>query len=244
VVFVHGVGMDHTVWRYQTRRLANRGLRVVAPDLPGHGSSGGGLRRSVPDWAEWLVSFVYSRIDAPAMLVGHSMGGLVSLEAAVRHPTLVERLVLVGVGARMIPHPALLAAATDDLPKAAGLIAGWSMPAAYRGSHPEPGLWEQGAIEALLRRSRPGVLAADLACCAAYDASEVAGEITCPTTLFSGSADRMAAAPGGRELSLLIPGAELVVLEGLGHEPMLQSPLRFNRHLSDILWTGGKPTTR
>lgn len=240
VVFLHGAGMDHTVWRYQTRWLAHRGERVMAPDLPGHGASDGEPRHSVPEWSEWLGEFLDSRVDGAVTLVGHSMGGLISLEIAARDPDAVGRLVLVGVGARMVPHPALLAAAHDDLPKAAGLIAGWSMPPAHRGAHAEPGLWEQGATEALLRRSSPGVLAQDLECCAAYDATGSAGKVTCPTMIFSGTRDRMAAAPAGSELSELIPGAELVRLDGLGHEPMLQDPGRFNRHLTDFLWPDGK----
>lgn len=242
VVFLHGAGMDHTVWRYQTRWLAHRGERVVAPDLPGHGASDGEPRSSVPDWSEWLLEFLASRLDGAATLVGHSMGGLISLETAARHPAAVSRLVLVGVGARMVPHPALLAAAHDNLPKAAGLIAGWSMPPAHRGAHAEPGLWEQGATDALLRRSAPGVLARDLEACAAYDATEAAAKVTCPTTILSGTRDRMAAAPAGIELSELIPGAQLVSLDGLGHEPMLQDPRRFNRHLGGFLWPNGKPS--
>lgn len=241
MVFLHGAGMDHTVWRYQTRWLAHRGERVVAPDLPGHGASDGEPRSSVPDWSEWLLEFLDSRVKGAATLVGHSMGGLICLETAARHPAAVSRLVLVGVSARMVPHPALLAAARDDLPKAAGLIAGWSMPPAHRGAHVEPGLWEQGATDALLRRSAPGVLARDLECCAGYDATEAAARVACPTTILSGAGDRMAAAPAGSELSKLIPGAHLVSLDGLGHEPMLQDPRRFNRHLGRILWADGKP---
>ncbi len=244
VVFLHGAGMDHTVWRYQTRWLGHRGRRVVAPDFPGHGASDGEPCRSVEEWGEWLVSFLSARVGEAATLVGHSMGGLVAVEVAAQHPDLVGGLILVGTGPRMVPHPALMAAARDDLAEAARFIGGWSLPSGHRGSHPDPGVWERGAIEALLRRSRSGVLAADLASCAAYDAAASAVWITCPSTVVSGSADRMAPFRAAAELSRLIPDADLVVMEGMGHEPMLQGPRLFNRLLDDNLMSYGKPSTR
>ena len=41
IVFVHGAGLDHTVWALLARWFAHRGFAVLAPDLPGHGRSGG-----------------------------------------------------------------------------------------------------------------------------------------------------------------------------------------------------------
>ena len=41
VLFVHGAGMDHTVWVMQARYFARQGFAVLAPDLPGHGRSSG-----------------------------------------------------------------------------------------------------------------------------------------------------------------------------------------------------------
>jgi pimeloyl-ACP methyl ester carboxylesterase len=41
VIFLHGAGMDHTVWALQTRYFAHHGQGVLAVDLPGHGRSGG-----------------------------------------------------------------------------------------------------------------------------------------------------------------------------------------------------------
>lgn len=242
VVFLHGAGMDHTVWRFQTRWLAHHGRRVLAPDLPGHGAASGEPRRSIPEWGEWFVSYLASQVEEPAILVGHSMGGLISLEAAAAAPERLHRLLLVGVGPRMVPHSDLMTAAHDDLARAAELIAGWSMPPANRGRHPEPGLWEQGAAAALVRRSAPGVLAADLGCCAAYDASPAAAAVACPVTVVAGPLDRMASLREARELSGLFPAAELIVLEGQGHEPMLQSPRVFNRLLGEILKADGKPS--
>lgn len=243
VVFIHGAGMDHTVWRFQTRWLANRGWRVLAPDLPGHGRSAGPIRRSIPQWAEWLTRFVEERDAAPAVLVGHSMGALIALEAAADRPPLVDRLVLVGFTSRMAVHPQLMDAAHRDALVAAELIAGWSMPRAAAGGHPEPGTWERGGIARLLQRAQPGVLAIDLEVCASYDAGARLGDIEVPVTLISGNDDRMTPTRGAREAARELLNARFVAL-GAGHEPMIHHPRAFNELLAEAMATDGKLTGR
>lgn len=239
VIFLHGAGMDHTIWRFQTRWLAHRGFRVLAPDLPGHGASGGEVLRSVEDGAAWLAGFLADH-RARGTLIGSSMGAVMALEAAQAGTDVVSRLVLVGAGPRMSVHPELMAAASHDVSRAARLIAGWSMPVANRGGHPEPGTWEQGTTERLVEASRAGVLAADLAACAAYDAYPRAADLRVPTTVISGSDDRMVPNQAARDLAAAIPGAEFITVEGAGHEPMVQQPRAFNRILAEILNGDGK----
>ena len=50
VVFLHGAGLDHTVWALLARWFAHRGSAVMAPDLPGHGRSGGEPLSSIAAW--------------------------------------------------------------------------------------------------------------------------------------------------------------------------------------------------
>ena len=47
VLFIHGAGMDHSVWVMPARYFARHGFAVLAPDLPAHGRSGGGALTSV-----------------------------------------------------------------------------------------------------------------------------------------------------------------------------------------------------
>ena len=55
IVFVHGAGMDHTVWALQTRYFAHRGRNVLAIDLPGHGRSAGKALPAIDEMADWLA---------------------------------------------------------------------------------------------------------------------------------------------------------------------------------------------
>src|SRR5689334_5035644 len=92
VLFLHGAGMDRSVWALQAPRLGGRGLTALVPDLPGHGRSSGGPLPSI----EMLATFAWRLADAldpPRLaLVGHSMGALIALAAAAAEPSRAERL--------------------------------------------------------------------------------------------------------------------------------------------------------
>ncbi|HJR93533.1 MAG TPA: alpha/beta hydrolase [Acidimicrobiia bacterium] len=244
VVLVHGAGGDHTTWRFQTRWLAARGFRVLAPDLPGHGATAGSAVATIEEGARWLADLIAAEGMPPVTLAGNSMGALMAIETGATRPDLVDALVLVGCSPRMAVHPQLLDAADEDLDRAAALMAGWMMPTAFAGGHPEPGTWEHGAAHRLISRSGEGVLATDLKACHAYDATAAAGRIAIPTLIVSGSDDRMAARRGAEDLAGLISGAEVVRMEGTGHEPMIQAPRRFNSVIERFLASCGKASVR
>ena len=176
VVLLHGSGMDRSVWSHQTRFLA------------GHGRSEGPALDSIEAIADWVARLT-GALDGSAHLVGHSMGALVALDTAARHPGAVASAVLLGVATAMPVHPELQAAADIDDPKAAALIAAWAHgPRQHIGLNPTPGLWMLGGVTALLETSPPGVLATDLAACSAYEgATSSAASSACPVTLVLGS---------------------------------------------------------
>lgn len=225
VVFVHGAGMDHSVWALQTRFFAWHGRGVLALDLPGHGSSDGPAEATIPAMADWIARALTALGLASAAVVGHSMGALVALDLAARHGGMVERLALLGAGRRMPVHPDLLALAARDDPGAFELIAAWGHGRRGRvGGHRAPGLWMRGASVRLLGHARPGVLYGDLAACAAYDAGPVAAIVRCPALVLIGTEDRMTPPREGRALASAIPGAAVVELAGAGHMMMVEAP--------------------
>src|SRR5476649_342503 len=78
VVFLHGAGMDHTVWQFPARYFAHRGRAVLAPDLPGHGGSDGPPLATIAALAGWVDRLMAALGVAEATLVGHSMGAAVA----------------------------------------------------------------------------------------------------------------------------------------------------------------------
>ena len=226
IVWLHGAGMDHSVWTLQARAKPFHGRNSLAPDLPGHGRSGGAAAGSIAHSAAWLLRLLDGLGIARATLVGHSMGALIALETAATAPGRVEQLVLLGAAARMPVHPGLLAAAADDLPKAAAMIADWGIgTAAKLTGGGTPGVSLATSARRLLESSPPGTLAADLAACSAYAEGEArAATLRCPTLVLCGAQDRMTPARQGQKLAALIPGARLVTVPAAGHMLMLERP--------------------
>jgi pimeloyl-ACP methyl ester carboxylesterase len=213
------------VWQWQSRSLAHHGLTVLAPDLPGHGRSPGAARVTIGDLADWIAALVEAAGIGEAAVVGHSMGSLVALETALRHPGRVTRLALVGTSAPMPVGEPFIAAARDDHPAAFDMEVTWGH---ARGIHlatsPVPGTSLFGASRALNGRARAGVLAADLAACHAYQPDLAAiRALRLPTLVVVGRRDQMTPQKAGRALAAEIPGARLVALDA-GHSMMSEAP--------------------
>jgi pimeloyl-ACP methyl ester carboxylesterase len=226
VMFVHGAGMDHSVWPLQARHFAYRGWNALAVDLPGHGRSDGALRTSIPGLADWLWGLI-GALETPGVhLIGHSMGALVSLDLAARRKRKIGGIALLGAAPRMPVHPALLEAAGQPGPLAAELICDWGFgPAGHIGGHKAPGSWMLGHALRLLEGSTGPRLHADLAACNAYqDGPAAAARLRCPTLVVAGAADRMTPAREGAKLAEAIKGAQLVTLPDCGHMMMVEQP--------------------
>jgi pimeloyl-ACP methyl ester carboxylesterase len=226
LVFLHGAGMDHSVWAPQSRWFAHHGFNVLAVDLPGHGGSAGPALADIGALADWTTRLIGTAGASHVALVGHSMGALVALESAARQPAIVARLGLIGVAGKMPVHPDLLAAAAANSRDAIDMVSLWALGAsATRGGNRAPGLWMLGGAERLLEQAAPGVLHADLAACNAYrGAAAAAALVRCPTTLILGERDQMTPLAAGRELAAGIAGSEVVVLSGAGHMAMIERP--------------------
>lgn len=99
VVCTHGVGDDLTTWSSVVSELADSGFRVTSWDLRGHGSSDGFTSYTRDEALSDLEGIVRAAADGdPVVLVGHSLGGYLSLALAITQPSLVRGLVLVATG--------------------------------------------------------------------------------------------------------------------------------------------------
>ena len=240
LLFVHGAGMDHSVWQQQTRYFAHHGHAVLAVDLPGHGNSAGDPIDDVAKQADWIADAIDSVGAAGATLVGHSMGALASLEAASRHPDKVQGLALLGVAAKMPVHPDLLNAATANDHMAIDMIAGWGHGSrAHQGGNIASGIWLIPAGTRLLERARPGVLGTDLAAADAYkSALDAAAGVQCRTLLLLGGQDKMTPVKAALPLTGAIADARQVVLPDSGHMRMVEAPGATLDALIDFLGEG------
>ena len=226
MVFLHGAGMDHSVWALLARSFAYHGFAVLAPDLPGHGRSGGAPLSSIAALADWTAALIGAAGLTSARLVGHSMGSLIALETAARHPARVSALALLATAAPMRVSDDLLIAAKAGEHAAVDMIAIWGEGfRATLGGSELPGAWMLGGSERLLERAGPGVIFADLVACNGYqNALAAAAKVAMPAIVIQGSRDLMTPLKGGKAMAAAIPNCRLTVIDGAGHMLLSERP--------------------
>jgi len=240
IVLIHGWGLHGGIWGDLPERLA-RDHTVTVVDLPGHGRSRGTVRAAgLADFTEAVAAVAPSS----ATWLGWSLGGLIAMDAALRHDGRVARLVLVA------STPKFVVAADWPHAMTAETFAGF---AAGLGSDYRAMLQRFLSLQVsgdesgreLLRRLRaellahgepePAMLAAGLAMLEHTDLRARLPEIRVPTLVLHGRNDRLAWPAAGEYLAARIPGARGVTFAGAGHAPFLSQPQRFEQTLREFL---------
>ncbi|AJC22699.1 alpha/beta fold hydrolase [Pandoraea pulmonicola] len=197
VVFLHGAQHDHSVWGLQSRYLAHHGMNVLALDLPGHHRSTGAPLSTIGEMADRVVAVLDAAGLERAAWVGHSMGSLIALDAAARHPERVSRIALVGTAYPMKVSDVLLEAAAEREPEAIALVNAWSHSTlAAKPSAPGPGFWTWGGnqrlMERVAKRNPAKVFLTDFEACNGYDQGwDAAARVKCPVLAVLGARDQM-----------------------------------------------------
>jgi len=221
MIFIHGAGANPSVWHFQTIHFKGS----VAVELPGH-PNGSGLA-TVDDYADAVEEEIERLQVRQPILVGHSMGGAIAIELALRRKPL-KALVLVGAGARLRVRPEFLGLINQNYEGAAKLIASWSV-----ASSADPILVDRIARDLLL--IKPEVTWGDFAACDRFDRMDRIGEIVCSTLIVCGEDDRMTPKKYSDYLHQKIVGSQLAIVPGAGHGVMLEKHREFNRVLDSFL---------
>jgi len=226
IVLIHGAGSDHSAWALHSRYFAHHGASVLVPDLPGHGRSVGPALATIAEMADWIAAMLAAVGSRRAHLIGHSMGSLVAIETAARHPDKVTALGLIGTSDAMTVGADLLRAAEANEQAAIDMVSIWGLGfSAELGGSLAPGLWMHGGAQRVLQRCAEGVLFSDLSACNTYaNALAAAAKVAVPTTVILGERDMMTPARAGKKLAAAIPHAHTVVLAGAGHMLMAERP--------------------
>lgn len=226
VFFVHGAGLDHSVWIHQSRYFAHHDFNAAAIDLPGHGRSRGKALPGILEMAQWMLRAADALSCDRFFVAGHSMGSLIALELASLAPDRVEAAALVGCAVPMAVSDILLEAAKENRHDAIDMISRWGHRKAARiGGNPSPGMWMTGTVERLLERADPGVLHNDLDACNEYrQGLQSAAKATCPVHLILGKEDAMAPAKGAKALIDTLRSAHVTEIADCGHMLMAERP--------------------
>jgi pimeloyl-ACP methyl ester carboxylesterase len=219
LLFLPGWGADINNYKSLLDNLKNK-FRVYALDLPGTGLSSG-LERiyATEDYVKIVYQFIEASKIAPVIIVGHSLGGKISLLLTAKHPALVKKLVLMssaGVRAKKtlkmfgkiyfykicklilrIPgFKNLFANAIDNYKNKAGS-------SDYKNAS--------------------GIMRATLVRLVNEDFRKALPAITVPTLLIWGDQDTSTALASGKLMAAAIPNSKLIIVNGADHFPYLHN---------------------
>lgn len=219
LLFIHGSGGTHRHWLYQLKELGCA-INPLALDLPGHGRSAGIPSDNVAVYRDWVRGFAYSLGLTNFVLAGHSLGGAIAMDYALHYPADLAGLILVGTGGRLRVAPVILESFRAGKPPA-------GMTDFAYGPHASAELLERARLET--ESVAADVFLADFTACDRFDVLEQVSQITLPTLIICGTADRLTPAKYSRYLEQLLPQSEMVEVEEAGHMVMLEAANELNR---------------
>lgn len=226
LLLIHGAGGQHAHWPPQIRRIPN--VRTFAPDLPGHGRSGGAGRDRIAEYAASLLALLDQVGVERFIAAGHSMGGAIAQQLALDAPDRVAGLVLIATGARLPVNDRVLNDVLDDPDGVIDFVVKY----AY-GRDADEVLRRQG--RRAMKNIDPAVLHSDYLACADFDVRAALKRIACPALIIGAEVDKMAPLALQQELADGLPDAEFYSLEGTGHMIPVEYPDALAEIMSDWL---------
>lgn len=267
LVFVHGFSLDLTGWHYQWRWFSGR-CPCVLYDQRGHGRSAAapGGDYSFEALAQDLLAVLDAEVRGPAVLVGHSLGGMAVLSLAALRPEVfgsrvvgavlastaagpVVREVLGGLAARVgrfvLPSPRLLRRAPQAVYRIRARALRGNRDLAFLavsltnfGPGAPPSVVEH--VARVAARIPAEVWTALALALAELDLSHALERVTVPALVLVGDRDRLTPVSSAVALARRLPRARLVVLPGAGHCAMLERPGEWNRAVEEFLEEVGR----
>ena len=227
LVLLHGAGSSATIWDPLIEQLGGR-WPVLAPNLPGHGGDAGPNRRSIEEYATWLEAYLAGHAEGPVVLAGHSMGGAIAMEAALRRRAELAGLILISTGARLRVAPEVLAGIPVDFPGTMRQMGEYAF---------TPGAPVELLKESQVRLDQAGaeVVHGDFSACDAFDVMARLEQIDLPTLVLCGTEDRMTPPKYSEFLVQQIPGARIELIEGTGHMGPAEQPAAFALPIGEFL---------
>jgi pimeloyl-ACP methyl ester carboxylesterase len=232
LVLLHGGWSDGRAWRPQLDGLSDD-FDVIAWDAPGCGGSDDPAdRMALSDYADELADLVAALGVERSHICGLSWGGGLAIAVWQRHPDLVRSLILAGAYAGWkgsLPPEEVEARVRRVRAEVERPPAEWRdgyLPSFFAGP---VSAGVTNLIRTMMAESRPAGMLPMLTAFAEADLTAVLPTIAVPTLLLWGEGDvRAPICPVAENLRDGIPGAQLVVLPGVGHYNNLEAPDAFN----------------
>ena len=237
LLFIHGAGGSHILWSLQVKHFRQT-HRVIALDLSGHAESQ--ATEEDPEIETQFVRELASLIQHLSLdnfvLVGHSMGGGVVMSYVLQDGVRMPRaLVLVSTSSDLDMSKRGPGVAKEAIEINLFLL----QSALKRVKSPEYEIKKAGAKSSL---TNPWIMQRDLSACDHFDISDKLGEITIPAFVIVGEHDDLIPPSVAKQLEEALPRADIAIVRGANHSPMIEQPEEFNRLLSKFLkWVESNP---
>jgi pimeloyl-ACP methyl ester carboxylesterase len=216
VVFIHGSGGSNILWRAQVEALADR-MNTIAPDLPGHGASGGGGMDCIEDYAAVVDGFIAEVGATQAVICGLSIGGAIVLHLLLEAPHKYKAGITVNSGARLRVMPLIFETLENNFE---GFI---NASYAFSASEKTDPSMVQPLVDAMAE-CPPEVTKGDFAACDSFDVMERLAEIEAPVLILSASDDKMTPPKYATYMADHIGKSSMVTIEDAGHLSPMEKP--------------------
>ena len=240
LVFLHGIGGAARGWRSQLDFFRDR-YRAIAWDMPGYGGSAPLPSVSIAGLADALQQFLQQVGASRAILVGHSIGGMIVQQWLVNNPHTAAAVVLAQTSPAFGKpdgdwQKSFINARLGPLDRGATLVSlAPSLVKELIGDNPDAGgiALARDCMAAVPEATYRATMLALIG----FDLRHALKQIAVPTLVLSGSKDNNAPAPMMAKMATYIPSASYVELEGVGHLANLERPSAFNAALDQFLKT-------
>ena len=239
MLLVHAFPLHARMWEPQFA-LAERGWRIVAPDLRGLGAAAGDpATTSMDDYAGDVIDLLDALHIESAVIGGLSLGGYVTLALLRQAPAYFRGIVLADTRPQADPPEAVegrkkmqalvrekgpAAVADQMLPKLLGETTHNTQPAIA------------DRVRALILSNAPeGISGALTAMMTRQESESLLASIRCPALVVVGDEDTLTPPALSEDMQRKIPGAVLAKISGAGHLANLEQPARFNEALGQFL---------
>jgi pimeloyl-ACP methyl ester carboxylesterase len=194
--------------------------------LPGHPRGKG--YNAISEYARFVTEAIAERGLTFVILVGHSMGGAITVEIALARPQFLAGIVLIGSGARLRVTPVIEDEVTHDYAHAAEVLAEW----AY--SHKSDAKLRRASVQELLEVPAE-VTYGDFQACDRFDRMNEISRIDLPTLMVCGEDDALTPVKYSQYMKERIRSARIVVIPDAGHSVMLEKPEELNNVLRSFV---------
>ena len=237
IVLLHGFTQDSRIWKLQIESLSEN-FTVIAWDAPGAGLSGDPTEKfTIGDWADCLAGLLDSVGIKKAHILGISWGGLLAQEFYKRYPNRVLSLMLsdttigwTGALSDSVANALLTACIHDSSLPSQDFVLKY-LPGMFSDSVPQ---LIKEELAGIMRDTHPIGFRVMATAVAKADTRTLLPNISIPTLLIWGEADKRSPLSAAYQMRDAIHGSKLEIISGAGHVSNMEKPIQFNKAVKDF----------